>query len=475
MAAPPLTVTTPLCEATLPDASTVQACAAMSSIAVECDSWNRPCGRFRRPPGPTPTGRDGSGSVDPRAWVKHPETGAVGISRVVNPTHVHHQRAGTGAPCTVGGVTDTALPATPRPAAPPTVWCPGPPPVPDWAAVGPTPARRQRRLPPWLPAPVLLFAPFAVAEPLAAAAVFPSIGVAAVVVAAAVGLVIRWVSKGGTTGAPIGVAGVGWGATVAVTIAVAAAQLVAAGASHVDDVTYITVLGPFVEEFAKAGFVLWALWRLRGIGTVIDGIVAAWWCAVGFAFVENIGYFYDAEITGNLAAVVVVRGVASPFAHLLFATVVGAAAGWAATRCWGKRRTAGAVGVAAIAASFIHGAWNRVAYTASLAEPGGGELAAIGASAIGFAVMFWVLAAAVAVTRDAERRRLAVLTTAAVDAHPSLAGLEARDVARYATLATAQVDPVDEGERQVRLRHTLRHARRRHTATAAGEGSGGGE
>lgn len=89
------------------------------------------------------------------------------------------------------------------------------------------------------------------------------------------------------------------------------------------------IQAPLVEETAKGIGVLLVLliWR-RTFDGPVDGIVYAAVVASGFAFVENILYFGSALVEGGLGSLAVtffLRGVLSPFAHVLFTACTGAA------------------------------------------------------------------------------------------------------------------------------------------------------
>ncbi|WKK71029.1 PrsW family intramembrane metalloprotease [Rathayibacter oskolensis] len=94
------------------------------------------------------------------------------------------------------------------------------------------------------------------------------------------------------------------------------------------------IQAPLVEETAKGLGVLLVLliWR-RSFDGPVDGIVYAAVVASGFAFVENILYFGSALVEGGLGSLAVtffLRGVLSPFAHVLFTACT--------ERRWASRR-----------------------------------------------------------------------------------------------------------------------------------------
>jgi hypothetical protein len=115
-----------------------------------------------------------------------------------------------------------------------------------------------------------------------------------------------------------------------------------------------------VEEFGK-GLAVWVLFwvgrqRLDG---PIDGVVYAAWSAAGFAFSENILYFGQAISVGGdvFVETFVVRGLMSPFAHVMFTALIGYSLGRAAER--GVRGLGvGAFLVGFIPAVLLHALWN---------------------------------------------------------------------------------------------------------------------
>lgn len=161
-----------------------------------------------------------------------------------------------------------------------------------------------------------------------------------------------------------------WGAGVAVLLAVTVNDLTMWFVAHATgdpDAAYRTtalVSAPVVEEIGKGlGVLVIYLARRRYFDGVVDGIVYAGVVAAGFAFTENVLYFGQAgELLPQTFAM---RGLATPFAHLLFTACTGAAIGWAA-----RSRSRGAVlwatPLGLLAAMALHSAWNA---TALLAGP----------------------------------------------------------------------------------------------------------
>ncbi|MCY7340457.1 MAG: PrsW family intramembrane metalloprotease [Pseudonocardia sp.] len=130
------------------------------------------------------------------------------------------------------------------------------------------------------------------------------------------------------------------------------------------DVVGTVVVAPIVEEAVKGAFLVGLLiFRRREFDGIVDGIVYAGLVAAGFAFTENILYFGRAVAEdaagdgGGVFAVLVLRGVLSPFAHPLFTAMIGIGAGIAA-----RRRNRG-VKVAAVLGGYLlavalHALWN---------------------------------------------------------------------------------------------------------------------
>ncbi len=127
------------------------------------------------------------------------------------------------------------------------------------------------------------------------------------------------------------------------------------------------VQAPLVEEFGK-GLAVWIIFwfgRQRFDGP-IDGVVYAAWSAAGFAFSENILYFGAAISQGSAVFVetFVVRGLMSPFAHVMFTALIGFSLGRAAER--GVRGLAiGAFIIGFIPAVLLHALWNGALFFVS--------------------------------------------------------------------------------------------------------------
>jgi RsiW-degrading membrane proteinase PrsW (M82 family) len=157
-----------------------------------------------------------------------------------------------------------------------------------------------------------------------------------------------------------------WGGVVAVAIALAV-EVWAAAAFDLSDEQTATFVAPLAEETAKCLFLLLTFLRLRRVvDGVLDGLIYAGLVGIGFAFVENIGYYAasylgspEIKIAGAEGATTtfVVRGIFSPFAHPLFTAAFGIAIGFAVTRRSKVLRVV--LVVLGLAASMcLHGLWN---------------------------------------------------------------------------------------------------------------------
>lgn len=162
-----------------------------------------------------------------------------------------------------------------------------------------------------------------------------------------------------------------WGAGASVLVAlivgiVAEAVLASAGAQDATlDFVGAVIQAPVVEEFAKGlGVLLIFLVARKHFDGPVDGIVYAGTVAAGFAFTENILYF-GAELGGgegsSVVGVFVIRGLMSPFAHVMFTLCTGLAIGIAARR---RGSLAGILAffVGLVPAMLLHALWNGATF-----------------------------------------------------------------------------------------------------------------
>ncbi|MGO4689397.1 PrsW family intramembrane metalloprotease [Glaciibacter sp. 2TAF33] len=128
-----------------------------------------------------------------------------------------------------------------------------------------------------------------------------------------------------------------------------------------NDFLAAVVQAPIVEESAKGFGILLLFWGMRKhFDGPVDGVVFAATIAAGFAFTENIQYFGVALAEGgfgSLGLTFVVRGLFSPFAHVMFTACTGLALGLAA----GRTGPIGAIGyylAGLVPAVLLHALWN---------------------------------------------------------------------------------------------------------------------
>ncbi|WP_394253428.1 PrsW family intramembrane metalloprotease [Arthrobacter pityocampae] len=129
------------------------------------------------------------------------------------------------------------------------------------------------------------------------------------------------------------------------------------------DVIGPVLQAPLVEEFAKGlGVLILVYTRRSHFDGPVDGIVYAGTVAAGFAFTENILYFgsavMDPGTTGGLVGVFVLRGLFSPFAHVMFTAALGFFLGYALARGGGNARILGAFVLGLLPAIAGHMLWN---------------------------------------------------------------------------------------------------------------------
>jgi RsiW-degrading membrane proteinase PrsW (M82 family) len=120
-----------------------------------------------------------------------------------------------------------------------------------------------------------------------------------------------------------------WGAVVATGFAGMINTLVHIGAANMlgkaagDFITPV-ICAPLCEEFFKGLAVAGAFYFLRKeFDGVVDGIIYATFCALGFAAVENISYYARSDVQNALAGTFFVRGILAPWGHPLYTSMTG--------------------------------------------------------------------------------------------------------------------------------------------------------
>ncbi|MES1212337.1 MAG: PrsW family intramembrane metalloprotease, partial [Leifsonia sp.] len=135
------------------------------------------------------------------------------------------------------------------------------------------------------------------------------------------------------------------------------------GPTSATELLQSVVQAPIVEESAKGfGVLLLFVVARKYFDGPVDGIVYAGAVAAGFAFSENIQYFgvqisTEGGFDGSVAEIFFIRGLLSPFAHVMFTAMTGLFIGLAARQ--GNRILGlGLFFVGLIPAILLHALWN---------------------------------------------------------------------------------------------------------------------
>ena len=133
------------------------------------------------------------------------------------------------------------------------------------------------------------------------------------------------------------------------------------------------IQAPIVEEVGKGiGLLLIFLVARKHFDGPVDGIVYAAWVAAGFAFTENILYFGSqilqegSFLSPGVFMIFLVRGLMSPFAHVMFTAFTGAALGFAARRGLGPLGGIGFWLIGLVPAILLHAFWNGILFVPGL-------------------------------------------------------------------------------------------------------------
>ncbi|MEV4576869.1 PrsW family intramembrane metalloprotease [Nonomuraea jabiensis] len=164
-----------------------------------------------------------------------------------------------------------------------------------------------------------------------------------------------------------------WGAGVAIVLGLALSFVGEAlftragfGEAVVNDVGTV-LLAPVIEEALKGSALLLLLRRRQEIDGLTDGIVYASMAGLGFATVENVGYYllaYNEDGAGGALQLFVIRGLIDPLGHPIYTSMIGLGVAYALTRRTAARFAAIPLGY--LGAVFLHGLWNGSATTGSL-------------------------------------------------------------------------------------------------------------
>lgn len=152
-----------------------------------------------------------------------------------------------------------------------------------------------------------------------------------------------------------------WGGLFAILVSGIANSIFGAFAG---DTLAGVISAPIFEEGTKGlGVLLIALAFRREFDSVVDGIVYAGVVALGFATVENVSYYGRSLNTNGMGGLVVtffLRGVLSPFAHVLFTSMTGIGCGIARETHNRVLRVVSPI-AGYVGAMMLHSFWNGIA------------------------------------------------------------------------------------------------------------------
>lgn len=151
-----------------------------------------------------------------------------------------------------------------------------------------------------------------------------------------------------------------WGALVAVIVSFIVNTILG---SLFGDAFGAIVSAPVFEEGSKGlGLIVLLVFFRRYFDDILDGIVFAGVIALGFATVENVLYYGRAINAGKeaLIALFILRGIASPFAHVTFTAMTGIGCGIARESHNPLVRVLFPI-IGYAAAVFLHALWNAMA------------------------------------------------------------------------------------------------------------------
>ena len=127
-----------------------------------------------------------------------------------------------------------------------------------------------------------------------------------------------------------------WGALVSVIISIVVNTAIGIGVGVIIDpdigeLTSLVLSAPIFEEASKGlGVLLLLVFFRRYFDDILDGIVFGGVIALGFATVENVLYYgrgFNGGGLGELALLFGMRGILSPFAHVVFTSMTGIGCG----------------------------------------------------------------------------------------------------------------------------------------------------
>lgn len=242
------------------------------------------------------------------------------------------------------------------------------PPAPAAAHALPVPPRAGRAAPIWgFGILIVLLVALAAYLLTFLGAVASGVGmVLALLPLAGVLLAIRLVDRWEPEPRSLVVFAIAWGAVASVAIALlvdlALALLLGDDGSPAREAFSTVVQAPLVEEIAKGlgVLIIFAVGR-RAFDGPVDGVVYGALVGAGFAFTENILYFATSLIEGGVGETTVtffLRGILSPFAHVMFTAVTGYVLGRAARAGRTAGSSLGPWALGLLGATALHALWN---------------------------------------------------------------------------------------------------------------------
>jgi protease PrsW len=170
-------------------------------------------------------------------------------------------------------------------------------------------------------------------------------------------LICFWLDRYEPEPARYRLAALGWGAVAAVALSLVAEALLF-GLPGTNEFIDAALAAPLVEEFGKGLFlVAVVIFRRSEMHGLLDGIIYGALVGIGFAFVEDVVYYFQSLQAGQLGVTFFLRGILGPFAHPLFTAATGIGVGIAvSTRRPAVRVIAPILGF--LAAVVMHGIWN---------------------------------------------------------------------------------------------------------------------
>jgi RsiW-degrading membrane proteinase PrsW (M82 family) len=176
-----------------------------------------------------------------------------------------------------------------------------------------------------------------------------------------------------------------WGAIVAVFVSFFVNTIfggvitVASGSPALGDIASAVISAPVIEEGSKGfGVLLLLIFCRRFFDDILDGIVYAGVIALGFATVENVMYYgnglnravyeygFASQAVWSFLLLFALRGILSPFAHVMFTGVTGIGCGISReSHNWIVRIIMPVVGY--IGAVILHSIWNALGIVITIA------------------------------------------------------------------------------------------------------------